>query len=158
MKRFVVAVLAIATLAAAAGGARAGENVWYSALFPGWGQTRAGDYGRGVLFAGAEVASLTVLVISDIQYDRAVEQYDRARAAYLGASYVGDREEQQAIMLAKWDDAESLNRYRNYALGAAIAVWALNVVDRIAFDRTTEPPVVLESRPGGFALAYVRSF
>lgn len=158
MKRFVIAVLALASLAAAAGGARAGENVYYSALFPGWGQTRAGDYGRAVLFAGSEVAALTALVISDIQYDRAVEEYDDARAAYLGAAYVGDREEQQAIMLAKWDDAENLHRYRNYALGAAIGVWALNVVDRIVFDRTSQPPVVLESRPGGFALAFVRSF
>ncbi len=158
MKRFVIAVLAVAALAASAGEARAGENVWYSALFPGWGQSRAGDYGRAVLFAGSEVAALTVLVISDVQYDRAVEQYDRARAAYLGAAYVGDRVEQRAIMLSKWDDAEDLHRYRNVALGAAIGVWVVNVADRILFDAKSEPPVVLETRPGGFALAFVRSF
>ncbi|HVO76404.1 MAG TPA: hypothetical protein VMT60_00330, partial [Candidatus Bathyarchaeia archaeon] len=64
-------------LAVASVDAYGGENVWYSVFVPGWGQERSGHYGRASLFLSAELVSLTTLVISDIQYDRSVEQYSR---------------------------------------------------------------------------------
>jgi hypothetical protein len=158
MKRYLAAMLVAAALAGAAADASAGENLWYSVFFPGWGQTRAGHYGRAALFAGGEVVSLVALAISDVQYDRAVEQYDRARAAYLGATYIGDAVEQYGVMREKWDDAESLHRYRRVAIGAAVGVWVVNIVDRVLFDETRVPPIAFAPRAGGFAVAASLSF
>jgi hypothetical protein len=158
MKRLIAAVLVFAAAACTAAESRAGENLWYSVFVPGWGQTRAGHYGRGALFAGGEVVSLLALVVSDIQYDRAVEQYDRAKAAYLGATYIGDAVEQYDIMQEKWDSAENLHRYRNIALGAAVAVWVVNIVDIALFDESPSPPLAVTPRRGGFAIAASLSF
>ncbi len=158
MKRLMAAVLVFAATSFAAAEGRAGENLWYSVFLPGWGQARAGHYGRSALFAGGEVVSILGLVVSDIQYDRAVEQYDRAKAAYLGASYVGDAVEQYDIMQDKWDDAESLHRYRNIALGTAIGVWVVNIVDIVLFDESASPPLVFAPRGDGFTVAASLSF
>ncbi|HEY5132103.1 MAG TPA: DUF5683 domain-containing protein [Candidatus Krumholzibacteriaceae bacterium] len=135
-----------------------GENVWYSVFVPGWGQVRAGHYGRGSIFLSAEIVSLTTLVISDIQYDRAVEQYDRARALYLHATYIGDAVQEYDRMHAQWDSAERLHGYREKALYAALGVWAVNVVDMILFDEKGEPPLSFEGRPGGFLVTGSISF
>jgi hypothetical protein len=158
MKRILAAMLVAAALAGAAANARAGENLWYSVFFPGWGQTRAGHYGRAALFAGGEVVSLVAFVISDVQYDRAVEQYDRAKAAYLGATYIGDAARQYDVMREKWDDAESLHRYRQAALGAAVGVWVVNIVDRALFDETRVPPLAFAPRRDGFTVMASLSF
>ena len=135
-----------------------GENVWYSVFVPGWGQVRAGHYGRGSIFLSAEIVSLTTLAISDIQYNRSVEQYERARALYLHATYIGDAVQEYDLMHARWDSAEKLHGYREKALYAALGVWAVNVVDMILFDEKGEPPLSFEGRPGGFLVTGSISF
>ncbi len=158
MKRFTAAMLVAAALTGAAAEAHAGENLWHSVFLPGWGQSRAGHYGRAALFAGGEVLSLLALAIGDVQYDRAVEQYDRAKAAYLASDYIGDAIDEYDLMLEKWDDAESLQRYRQIALGAAIGVWVVNVVDIALFDERREPPLALAPRGDGFTVTASLSF
>jgi hypothetical protein len=107
----------------------ASDKLVYSMLYPGWGQIRSGEYGRGMIFAGGELLSLVGLFIADLQYNRAVENYESARALYLAADYIGDAEYYYGRMLEKWDDSENLNTYRNAFLGAAIGIWVVNVVD-----------------------------
>lgn len=152
MKISAVALIVIAICACIFGEAAAGENLMYSILFPGWGQTRVGHYGRAVIFAGGEVLSLIVLAASDLQYDRNVEQYERAKALYLRANYIGDALEQYRIMNEKWDSAEDLNLYRNIALGTAIGVWLMNIVDMILDDEAASLPIVLRAEKKEFAV------
>jgi hypothetical protein len=150
-------VLILAVAAGVSDAAGAGD-VLYSALFPGWGQMKAGRYGRGALLVSAEIVSLTALFMADIQYDRAVEQYDRARALYLSARYIGDARTSYDTMLDKWDDAENLHTYRTAFLGAAIGVWAIGIVDMMWGGGDGEPPVTLDVRSDGFIVAGSLSF
>ncbi|RKZ07214.1 hypothetical protein DRQ05_03470, partial [bacterium] len=76
MKRifFIAVVIVLASSVVHASG---NENVYYSVLFPGWGQIRSAHYGKGSLYMGAEIVSLVSIAITQIQYNRAVEQYDK---------------------------------------------------------------------------------
>ncbi len=133
-------------------------DVIYSVLFPGWGQIRAGRYGRGALLVSAELITLTGLMMADIQYDRAVEQYDRARAFYMNAQYVGDARHYYDTMNEKWNDAEDLHTYRNILLGTAIGVWAVGIVDMVWGGDDDGPPLSLDVSSGGFTVSKTFSF
>ena len=133
-------------------------DVLYSVLFPGWGQIRAGRYGRGALLASAEIIALTGLLMADIQYNRAVEQYDRARAFYLSSQYIGDAYYYYNVMNEKWDDADNLHTYRNILLGAAVGVWAVGVVDMMWGGGDDGPPLSLDVSNGGFVVSKSFSF
>ncbi len=150
MRRIVLLLLIIAASALASTEAQCGENAWCSILVPGWGQVRAGHYGRGALFMSGELVALTTLAIADIQYNRAVEQYDRAKASYLHATYIGDATGEYAIMHERWNSSNDLYGIRQTALYAAIGIWAVNVVDIIFFDSKGEPPLSISGRSDGF--------
>jgi len=131
-------------------GASASEKIIYSAIYPGWGQIRSGEYGRGMIFAGAELASLVGLFISDLQYSRTVEDYESARDAYFASDYIGDAQYYYDRMREKWDDAENLNTYRNAFLGAAIGIWVVNVVDIVIGGDDEPPGLSLRADNGAF--------
>jgi hypothetical protein len=157
--RIVVIAVAFAVLACSVPvNAYAGENVWYSVFVPGWGQINAGHYGRGALFLSAELVSLSALGVIQLQYNRTVEQYDRAKAAYLAAQYIGDAAQNYDLMRRKWNDADELYRYRTTAIAAALGVWAVNVVDMVLFDEKGSPPLSMELGPDGFRVAGSISF
>jgi len=138
--------------------ASASEEIIYSAIYPGWGQIRAGEYGRGMIFAGGELLSLVGLFISDLQYSRAAEDYDAARAAYLAADYIGDAQYYYDRMREKWDDAENLQTYRNAFLGAAIGIWVINIVDMAIGDGEESPGLSLSVDNGAFFVTKVFAF
>jgi hypothetical protein len=142
---FAAVLAAVAVMPSDASG---GEGLVYSVIYPGWGQVRTGQYGRGIMFAGAELVSLLGLFVSDIQYSRVVEDYDSARSAYLTADYIGDADYYYARMNDKWDDAERLNGYRNAFLGAAIGIWIINIID-MAIGDGDDSPALSMSVSGG---------
>lgn len=150
MRRIVLFLLIIAMSALASTEGRSGENMWYSTLVPGWGQVRAGHYGRGALFMSGELVALTALAIADIQYNRAVEQYDRAKGSYLHATYIGDATGEYALMHERWNSANDLHGIRQTALYTAIGIWAVNMADMIFFDADREPPLSVSARSDGF--------
>ncbi len=152
-----VAVVLLIVTSTAADASDSG-NVIYSVIFPGWGQIRTGRYGRGALLISAEFISLTALLVSDIQYDRAVEQYERAQAFYLNAQYIGDAHEYYDTMLEKWDDAEQLNKYRSVLFGTAVGVWAIGIIDMLMGGDDGEPPVTLDVTHDGFTVTKTFSF
>lgn len=158
MRKGALFLLMIGMSVLAATEAHGGENVWYSAVVPGWGQVRAGHYGRGSLFMAGELVSLTTLVIADIQYNRAVEQYDRAKVSYLSATYIGDAVDEYGVMHDRWDSAEELYRIRQTALYTAIGIWAVNIVDMILFDAEGDPPLSITARRDGFLVTGALSF
>lgn len=158
MRRIAPIVFIIAVSVLASAEAQSGENVWYSTLVPGWGQVRAGHYGRGSLFLSGELVALTTLAIADIQYNRAVEQYDRAKASYLHATYIGDAVDEYTIMHDRWDSANDRYGVRQTALYTAIGIWAVNIVDMILFDSEEKPPLSISARPDGFLVTGSLSF
>jgi hypothetical protein len=156
-----VIIMATALLVAVSAPVDAAEtgDVIYSVLFPGWGQIRAGRYGRGALLVSAELIVLTGLMMTDIQYDRAVEQYDRARAFYLNAQYIGDARYYYDTMNEKWNDAEDLHTYRNILLGAAVGVWTIGIVDMMwGGGGDGGPPLSLDVSSHGFTVSKTFSF
>ena len=158
MRRIVLFLIMIAVSVLASTEAHSGENVWHSVLVPGWGQVRAGHYGRGALFMSGELVALTTLVIADIQYNRAVEQYDRAKASYLHATYIGDAVDEYTLMHEQWDSANDLHGFRQTVLYAAIGIWAVNIADMIFFDSEGDPPLSISARPDGFIITGSVSF
>ena len=145
------AILTLVVLLLLAPPARAADNdIWYSVVFPGWGQIRDGRYGRGTALVSAELVSLLGLVITDIQYSREVDKYESWRATYFAADYIGDKRAAFDTMNEKWNEAEDLHRYRNYFLGAAIGVWAIGVIDMAIGGEASPPPLALEARRDGF--------
>jgi len=157
MRVMLVSIILILLTASVAPAAERGD-VWYSILFPGLGQIKTGRYGRGSLLLSAEMLSLTALVISNVEYDRAVEQYDRARALYLNADYIGDARYNYDVMQQKWDDADRLDTYRKVFLGTAVGVWVLGAVDMLWGGDPENMPVSLEYKGKSFMVTKTFSF
>ena len=145
-RTMIAAALVFIVLAPSA--AFGGKGVIYSVIYPGWGQIRSEQYGRGILFAGAELVSLVGLFVSDLQYSRAVDDYNDARASYLGADYIGDADYYYDRMNERWDDAERLNNYRNAFLGAAVGIWVINIIDMAIGDYKDTPDLSLSVSGG----------
>jgi len=160
MKRLITVLLLIfISVTVTSSGSYGGENLYYSVLFPGWGQMKDGRYGSGTLFMGTELILLTGVLMSNIQYDRDVEQYEDARAAFRTAVYIGDKMDYHREMMDKWDDADRMDTYRKVLAGAAVGVWAINIVDMMwrGEDRNTQP-VSMEVRGEGFLITKSFSF
>ena len=134
------------------------ENLYYSLVFPGWGQVKSGHYAKGSLFLGAELVSLLSIAAPQIQYNRAVEQYDRARTGYLNARYIGDAVYNYNLMRTKWDDAERLYGYRKALIGTAIGVYIFNIVDMVFFSREERTPLAFSMDGEGFLVTTGFSF
>ncbi len=159
MRKFVCMAAVAIVVGSAPVNAAAAQNIWYSVFVPGAGQIESGHYGRGALFLGAELVSLSALGIIHLQYDRTVDQYNGAKAEFLNARYIGDAETSFDLMNSKWNDANELYRWQTAATAAAIGVWAVNIVDMILFDEKDErPPLSMEMKPGGFLVIGTVSF
>lgn len=159
MRRFVCMAAVAIIVGLSSVSAAASENLWYSVFVPGAGQIESGHYGRGALFLGAELVSLSALGIIHLQYDRTVDQYDRAKAEFLNARFIGDAVTSSDLMHTKWNDANELYRWQTAATAAAIGVWAVNIVDMILFDEKDERPLLsMEMKPGGFLVIGTVSF
>ena len=116
MRKCIPVIMALLILSSTAALATDTGSKLYSVAFPGWGQMKSGRFGRGALFMGLEILNLTALAMTEIQYNRAVDQYESARAAYLAADYIGDIERNYSRMTMKWDEAD--NAIRETALDA----------------------------------------
>lgn len=158
MRNVIIATTMLLLIVSTSADAADTGDLLYSVLFPGWGQVRAGRYGRGALLVSAEIIALTGLMMADIQYDRAVEQYDRARAFYLNAQYIGDARYHYDVMNEKWNDAEDIHTYRNILVGTAIGVWAVGIVDMMWGGGDDGPPLSLDVSSGGFVVSKTFSF
>jgi hypothetical protein len=157
--RKLIACAAVAAVIGLAPAVVSAQNIWYSVFVPGLGQIESGHYGRGGLFLGAELVSLTAFGIFHLQYERTVDQYDRAKAEYLNARFIGDAVAAFDTMHKKWNDANGLYRWQTAAAVAVAGVWAVNIVDMVLFDEKDERPFLsMEMKPGGFLVTGSVSF
>jgi len=170
LKKTLTHVIVAALLAALAAPAAAGEapSIWRSILLPGAGQAHQGHYTKAAIFSSAAVVSALGLVVTQINYDRAVERYDNRKAAYLGYGTSLDNGEvvryadinsTYSDMTDAWNSAEDRQTWRNVFLGALVVTYAANLVDVILSKPDTgeiSVPVSLKVSPDRVML--VREF
>ncbi len=158
MKKTVLIVLSILLVSGQTLEAAEKEDILASALFPGAGQIKCRRFGRGSLFVSLELVSLISLVMTDIQYNRAVEHYEDARSEYLSATYIEDARSSYREMNNKWNDAENINKYRKILAGTAVCVWAVSMADIIWGKDVDQPVISLELKDNGFLVCKELSF
>lgn len=116
-----------------------------SMLLPGTGQAQNGHYTRAAIFATATIISAAGLLASQLQYNRAADNYNDAKRVYL--HYPTTLEYQTvkkseidatyATMQEAYDSADTRIAWRNSFLTALIATYALNVIDVIMSEPDT---------------------
>jgi hypothetical protein len=158
MKKTILAAVVLLMIFASTSYASDRNAVWYSVVFPGWGQFKTGRYKRGTALLGLQIISLSALLMSDIQYDRKVDQYNSYKSLYDGADYIGDAQKYYNAMNEAWDDAENLDKYRQIFLGTSITIWAVGIVDMLIGPEGSAPPLALTVGDGAFYVTRTISF
>ena len=97
-----------------------GDAAFRSLLVPGLGQFYNHQPAKGWIFLGTEVALIGGAVAAQVLGTQAYDDY----LAYGGGGSSPTSEAQ-----SKYDKAASLYRTRNWLIGGAVVVWAVNVVD-----------------------------
>jgi hypothetical protein len=108
-----------------------------SAVLPGLGQFYAGAELRGLCYLGAETAALGLALAAHLEYERKNDdaEYLLARMRFeerRGDAVAVDRT--HAEFRAALGDRDDSYDLRNQAFAAAGVVWALSIIDAIAFD------------------------
>ncbi len=133
-----LAALVVAAMLGPVTPAHAGVDRVVDFLVPGRAQAREGRIGRAVILGGAAVASASGLVVSTINYDRAVEEYEDARTRYadLGRALARGDVVSYSEITSTWSELEraldrSDSRYttRRIFVGLVAAVYVANAVD-----------------------------
>ncbi|PKK84562.1 MAG: hypothetical protein CVT49_03020 [candidate division Zixibacteria bacterium HGW-Zixibacteria-1] len=104
-----------------------------SFFIPGWGQTYADQKFKGGLFFVATAGALASFLIADNEYDDKVGIYDDYFDRYDAMTSIGDKEQFYPILAEARKDAYDAETIRRVTIGAAIAVWGLNLLDVIFF-------------------------
>lgn len=140
-KHWLCAFVAVAVIAATSAPAFAIDSaIVRSILFPGAGQAQNGHYTKAALFATAAVITAAGLLVTDVNYDRSVEDLDNLKAQYAG--YVADFQAGRLVLQSDLSDtytamedalktADDRRTWRNTFLVALLATYTLNLVDVI---------------------------
>ena len=116
----------------------------YSAMFPGWGQFNNGQEIKGAIIAIVEVGALTGAVLTYLQYNQAVVDYDAAPA---GSDFGGMAEHIQYL--------NNLNK--NY-LYCALGIWVYGVLDPFIFGINSNRRFTMDYKNDKIQLAYLVKF
>jgi hypothetical protein len=104
-----------------------------SFFIPGWGQTYADQKFKGSLFFVATAGALVSYLIADNEYDNKVGIYDDYFDRYDAMISIGDKEQFYPILAEARKNAYDAETVRRVTIGAAIAVWGLNLLDVLFF-------------------------
>jgi hypothetical protein len=138
MRITTITILLICLAAVCAQAGTVDSSLLRSLLFPGSGQAQQGHYTRAALFAAGGVIGGVGVFISQIHYNRAVEDYERERANYAILSdkidegelvRYGDITSTFTAMQEAYDNADTRYAWRNFFLGTLITAYTLNIVD-----------------------------
>jgi hypothetical protein len=91
--------------------------------------------------------------MANIQYDRNVEQYDRARISFENATYIEDARYYHSLMKDKWENADQMDTYRKALVGAAVGIWSLSVIDMLWGRDPDEIPISMEVSSDRFLIS-----
>lgn len=108
-----------------------------SAFIPGWGQWYGGQKGKGVLYLLAAAGAATAFFVADQDFDDKFATFEARRSEFdeavaSGAGYSELQTRLRALNAAQ-DDAYDAEDTRRIAIGVAVGVWALNVLDAVVF-------------------------
>jgi Family of unknown function (DUF5683) len=139
-----------------------------SLILPGTGQAHEGHYTKAAIFSGAAIISGAGLFVSQIQYNRAVDDFNSAQDKYneqiadwqggevLSSTFLNSDLE---AMQSASDDADTRLKWRNFFLGTLVATYTLNLID-ILMSKPHNPETAMrytvEANPKRVLL--VRSF
>lgn len=141
-----------------------------SMFWPGWGQFYSGHSRKGLILSGLTLAAGAAVVIAEVNYQTKRDAFDVVNESYQRARSAGSYEDllelqpQLAVVQADAYDAET---YRLLALGSAVTVWSIGVLDALLFSSDGDSKlaaygmkVVPETNPtlGYTGLSLVKSF
>ena len=107
-----------------------------SLFIPGWGQRYSDQKLKGNLFTLLAAASVIAYFIADDDFDYRYDNYNRWLDTYdqtAATGSIGELTNLQARLDDAQDKAYDAENVRRIAIGSAIAVWGLGVLDALLF-------------------------
>lgn len=107
-----------------------------SMFIPGWGQRYAGQGTKGYAFTMLAAGAAAAFLIADNDFDSKYDEFVDLRDRYDSLRVHGTVDELAALspeLNRTQDDAYDAENMRRITIGAAIGVWALNVIDALLF-------------------------
>jgi hypothetical protein len=92
----------------------------YSSLVPGWGQISKGQFQKGFIFTGSELAFLVSSIYLNSKYDYNMNRSQETSILDIKMEYV--------------DRADKYAKYRNITMSLAGAVWIWNIIDAVSSE------------------------
>jgi len=106
-----------------------------SMVFPGWGQRYSDRKGRGLAFLILSVGASAAYLVADHNFNIKYDRYDRRLNEYDRAVAQGARHDDLVVLSSLLNDAQKeafdMEDVRRFTIGAAAAIWGLNVLDAL---------------------------
>jgi hypothetical protein len=143
---FVISLFAFGLVTASVGPVAADSALVKSLFIPGIGQANKGHYNRAAVFAASAVLSGAGLFLSQIQYNRSVDDYNNHKRVYVGypealegGAIISYSEIQFTYdeMTRAYNTADDRIVWRDTFLVALIATYAFNIIDVIRLKEDT---------------------
>ena len=107
-----------------------------SLFIPGWGQRYADKTGKGWAFTFLALSAGAVVYLTEDEFDFRMDEFRKIEQEYDSLAVVGNLDDLRRVKpfldaaQAKAYDAEN---ERRIAIGVAVGIWALNVIDALFF-------------------------
>jgi hypothetical protein len=106
-----------------------------SMVFPGWGQRYSDRKGKGLAFLLLSVGASAAYLVADHNFNIKYDRYDQRLNEYDRAVAQGARHDDLVVLSSLLNDAQKdafdMEDVRRFTIGAAAAVWGLNVLDAL---------------------------
>ncbi len=100
-----------------------------SFIIPGWGQCYSDQKFKGGCFFVLAAGAVSAYFIADADYDDKVHHYENTLGRYQRATLYDDKSTLYQELSSARKDAYDAENLRRITIGAAIAVWGLNLLD-----------------------------
>ena len=126
-----------------------------STVIPGWGQWYGDRKGKATMFALLMVGSGVAYLVADDYFDDKYDDFEARRSEFDSLRASGTRPELEAAWVRlneAQDEAYDAENIRRVTIGAAIGVWAVNLLDILFFfpdERGTFSIKGIDVSPGG---------
>jgi hypothetical protein len=104
-------------------------------VFPGWGQRYSDRKGKGLAFLLLSVGASAAYLVADHNFNIKYDRYDQRLNEYDRAVAQGARHDDLVVLSSLLNDAQKdafdMEDVRRFTIGAAAAVWGLNVLDAL---------------------------
>ena len=106
-----------------------------SMVFPGWGQRYSDRKGKGLAFLLLSVGASAAYLVADHNFNIKYDRYDQRLHEYDEAVAQGATHDDLVVLSSLLNDAQEeaydMEDVRRFTIGAAAAIWGLNVLDAL---------------------------